>query len=182
VIQKIVIGTGAASNYLTGFNLPNAITTDGINLYIADNNGITKVNLTTSAKSQLSATRAIDLTTDGNTLYIIDSLNASAVSKMDMSSGTVTLFAGSTGTIGVADGVGTQATFRNLRSIATDGTTLYLTVNNTNGTLSARRIDIASATVSTISSVTSGLGIATDGQSIFYTAPGTSGYVLNKLQ
>jgi len=183
VIQKIVLATGAASNYLTGFNLPNAITTDGVNLYIADIRGITKVNLTTNASSRLTSTRATNLTTDGNTLYIIDTLNQSAINKVDMSSGTVTLFAGSSGMIGIADGVGTQATFRGLRAIATDGTTLYLAANNTNGPLSARRIDISSATVSTISSVTSGLGVATDGLSVFYTAPGTTtGDVLNKLQ
>jgi hypothetical protein len=181
-IKKIVLSTGISSNYLSGFSQPNAITTDGVNLFVADLNGIHKVNLNTNTSTILTSTKATDLTTDGNSLYIIDAASNSAVNKLDMTNGTVSLFAGSAGNPGTTDGTGTQARLRNIRSITTDGTTLYLASEITSGELTARSVEISNATVRTIPNIVSALGITTDGQSIFYTSRVSNGFVLNKYQ
>lgn len=169
LIEKVVLATGVTSTYMTGFHLPNAITTDGINLYVADFNGIKKVNLATNAMSTLTTVPAFDMTTDGSSLYII---NGYAINKVDMVTGAISSFAGSVTQYGQQDGVGPAATLLP-RSLTTDGTTIYVVQSGTMANYPGRRIDIATATVSTVPSMTDGYGVTTDGSSLYFTT-GTS--------
>ena len=184
-VVKIVLSTGVASTFIsTGLYLPTSIKTDGVNLYIGDFYGIKKVNIATSAYSVLTTTPIHDLTTDGNYLYV---LNGNAVQKVDMVTGTTFLYAGSVVNPGSADGIGGLASLRSPYCITSDGTSLYVTqfISSLNS-LPVRKIDIATATVSTISSVTFALGITTDGVRIYDTTEVASGLVttglLNRLQ
>lgn len=72
---------------------------------------------------------------------------------------TVTVFAGTLGTRGCLDGIGTSAQFNDPNGITTDGTNLYVTDSNSK-TIS--KIDISSRQVSTIAG-TVNVGTAVDG-------------------
>lgn len=123
------------------------------------------------------------MTTDGTYLYVADYLN-NAIRRIDPATQTVTIFAGSaTGASGYANGVGTAALFFRPYDITNDGTSLYVT--EFNGCM-IRKIDIATATVSTFAGTgvcqspsvdgtgtaatfDSPQGITTDGTSLFVT-------------
>lgn len=165
-IQKVVIATGAvttiagtaglsgttdATGAVARFNNPNGITTDGINLYVADtgNNLIRKIVIAdgtvttvaggflgltydgTGTGARFTAPRGI--TTDGTNLYVADS-GAHAIRKVVIASGVVTTIAGSYGVAGNTNGTGSAALFNEPRSIATDGTSLYV-ADYTNGVI-----------------------------------------------
>lgn len=158
----ITDGTGAAA----GFKNPVGITTDGTNLYVADPtaNNIRKIVIASAAVTTIagSITGAVGsndgtgtgagfqgprgITTDGTNLYVADTAN-NLIRKIVISTGVVTTLAGSTAVIGFADGVGTAATFSAPYGITTDGTSLYVTEI---GNDTIRKIDIATATVSTL--------------------------------
>ncbi len=123
------------------------------------------------------------MTTDGTYLYVADYLN-NAIRRIDPATQTVSIFAGSpTGASGYADGVGTAALFFRPYDITSDGASLY--VAEFNGCM-VRKIDIGTATVSTLagqsgvcSPSTDGIGtaailakpkgITTDGASLYVT-------------
>jgi hypothetical protein len=139
-------------------------------LYVGDFAGLKKINLSTAAVTVLNATSVQDLTTDGTSLYTI---NGNAIQKVDPVTGVISLYAGTVGTSTTSatnDGIGGAATFFHPNSIACDGTSLFVTqwIGAGFANLSLRRIDIASATVSSITSVSGAVGIATDGSKIFY--------------
>ncbi len=173
VIQKIVLATNTVSTYLSGFSYPNAMTTDGVNLYVADYSGIKKINLSSNAITQLTAVPVVEMTTDGSRLYII---NGFSIQTVNLATGVMNSFAGSVTTSGQLDGVGTSATLTP-RALATDGTTLYVVQMGASGSLPGRRIDIATATVTTVPSMADGMGVTTDGSSLFF----TTGTYLKKL-
>ena len=134
-------------------NLMNAISTDGVNLYVSDNTTIRKIvistgQVTTIAGSPINGFGYADgigvlaqfsaptgITTDGTSLYITDSSN---IRKIDLATALVTTLAGPNNAIclvspggacpgGVAvDAVGTAARFAGLGGIATDGKKLYV--------------------------------------------------------
>ena len=96
------------------------------------------------------------LTTDGSNVYVADYSN-NVIRKIDPVTQAVSVFAGSsTGLRGSADGVGTAATFFGPYGITSDGTNLYVTDNN-NCTI--RKIDIATATVSTFAGTVPASGL-----------------------
>ncbi|MDA8099292.1 MAG: hypothetical protein M0042_06670 [Nitrospiraceae bacterium] len=123
------------------------------------------------------------MATDGTSLFVADYLN-NVIRKIDPATQTVSIFAGSaSGASGYADGVGKSALFFRPYDITSDGTNLYVT--EFNGCM-IRKIDIATATVSTFagqsgvcSPSTDGTGsaaifakpkgITTDGTSLFIT-------------
>ncbi len=176
-IRKIVIATGEVSTLAgtpgsrgfadgigaaASFDYPYDITTDGTNLYVADNFNCTirKIVIATGAVSTLAGTpgRAGSadgiggeasfgmpqaVTTDGRNLYVADSGN-STIRKIVIVSATVTTLAG---TIEAADGIGAAASFKNPWSMTTDGRNLYVTdtLNNT-----IRKVVIATGAVSTL--------------------------------
>jgi sugar lactone lactonase YvrE len=154
-------GIGAAAS----FNWPSGITTDGTSLYVTDggNNTIRKIVIATGAVSTLAGTPGSPgsadgigasatfkypegITTDRTNLYVADTAN-NTVRKIVITTAAVSTLAGTPGTQGSADGVGTSASFRIPRGISTDGTNLYVadTVNYT-----IRKIVITTGAVSTL--------------------------------
>ncbi len=144
-IRKIVISTGKVTTLAgsiqtphgftdgTGtsasFSLPRGITTDGVNLYIADggSNRIRKIVIATGeATTLLVISEPFGITTDGTNLYIASYRNC-IISKVVISTGIVTTVAGAVNTEGFADGIGSNARFYSLTGIANDGTNLYVT-------------------------------------------------------
>jgi hypothetical protein len=139
------------------FNQPVGITTDGVNVYVADYNNATvrwfntsgvindnyavytlagasgAVGLDNSTGSDPSTARfnlPTRITTDGTNLYVTDVLNRT-IRQIAIKTGQVTTLAGSTGQLGLdggtLDGRGTAASFRQPNGITTDGTNLYVT-------------------------------------------------------
>jgi sugar lactone lactonase YvrE len=139
-------GVGGSSNGMgtaATFNAPAGLTTDGINLYVADtfNNLIRKVVISTgvvttfagsgnAAATNGTATaasfhRPYGITTDGTSLMVADTYN-NTVRKIGIASGSVTTLAGS-GSTGATNGTGVAASFNLPSGITTDGINLYLT-------------------------------------------------------
>lgn len=163
-------GVGTAA----GFNNPQAVTTDGRNLYIADtsNNSIRQVVIATGAVSTLAGTGSAGtsdgtgaaaafngpagITTDGAKLYIADTAN-NMVRALDLTTGAVSTLAGSA-TSGSTDGTGAAASFNGPVGITTDGVYVYLADSGNN---KIRKIVISTGEVTTLA----GLGTAgsTDG-------------------
>jgi len=131
-------GTGTSAS----FNLPEGITTDGTNLYVADtsNHLIRKIVISTGVVTTLAGTGSTGsangtgtsasfnypygITTDGTNLYVGDAINH-LIRQIVISTGVVTTVAG-TGSIGSANGTGTSASFYYPVPITTDGTNLYV--------------------------------------------------------
>ena len=154
-------GTGSAAK----FKAPFAITIDGTNLYVADtnNNTIRKVVIATGAVTTLAGSAGIPgstdgigsaglfnspsgITTDGTNLYVSDTGNRT-IRKVVIATGAVTTLAGSAGTPGSTDGVGSTALFGTVFGITTDGTNLFVadTDNNT-----IRKVVITTGAVTTL--------------------------------
>ena len=191
-IRQIVISTGAVTTIAgsaglagladgTGtaarFNLPIGITTDGINLFVADtyNHTIRKIVISTGAVTTVAgsagSTGSTDgtgtaarfknpyrITTAGTNLFVSDTSNHT-IRKIVISTGAVTTVAGSAGLAGSADGTGTPARFNSPLGITTDGTNLFI-ADYANSTI--RKIIIATGAVTTIAG-SAGLTGLTDG-------------------
>jgi hypothetical protein len=166
-------GTGIAAR----FNTPHGIASDGTNLYIADtlNFTIRKMVISTGQVSTIAGlagssgtsdgtgniarfTNPIGITVIGSDLYVVDSANSS-IRKIIISTGSVSTFAGTSGSTGNSDGTGTAARFFSPHYITSDGTNLYVTdtLNNT-----IRKIVISNAAVTTLAG-TAGISGSTDG-------------------
>lgn len=164
-IRQIVISTGVVTTLAgsgvggstdsvgtaASFRNPTGITTNGINLYVADtgNNKIRQIDIATGGVSTLAGTGAYwyndvydtvttswqgtaanfrnptGITTDGTNLYVADSDN-NEIRKINIATGMVTTLSGS-GAFGSLDGTGTEASFSQPVGITTDGTYLYTT-------------------------------------------------------
>ena len=145
-------GTGNAAR----FNLPNAITTDGTNLYVADlnNHKIRKIQISNGAVTTLAGpapgtvvagdTDAVGtaarfnspagITTDGTYLYVTEG-SSHKIRRIRISDGSVTTIAGpaqGSSSSGDTDGVGTSARFNFPVGITTDGTRLFVSEFNNN--------------------------------------------------
>ena len=166
-------GAGAAAR----FNGPYGITNDGSNLYVADskNNTIRKIVISSGAVATLAGTAGSSgstdgtgtaarffhpdgVTNDGANLYVADTYN-STIRKIVISTGGVTTFAGTAGSYGSMDGIGTAAEFYWFDGITCDGSNLYVadTYNHT-----IRKIVISSAVVTTLAGCAASSG-STDG-------------------
>ena len=144
-------GTGAAAR----FYLPEGITTDGMNLYVADsgNDTIRKIDIVTGDVTTLAGTAGdpgfmdtdeppgtrqpkftnpIGITTDGTSLYAADTWN-DTIRKVVIATGDVTTPAGLATDPGSADGTGNAVRFNMPWGVTTDGTNLYVAdrFNNT---------------------------------------------------
>jgi sugar lactone lactonase YvrE len=137
------------------FNSPQGITTDGTNLYVADtdNNTIRQIVISTGAVTTLAGTAGSSgsadgvgaaalfnapqgITTDGTYLYVTDSANNTirrisiytgiAPQFTGQVAGKVITLAGTAGSSGSADGIGTAALFYSPQGITMDGTNLYV--------------------------------------------------------
>jgi hypothetical protein len=179
-IRKIVIATGAVTTLAgqagvaghadgTGaaatFHLPQGVTTDGTNLYVADtlNDTIRKIVIATGVVTTVAGQAGVadhadgtgtaatfnlplGLTTDGTNLYVADTYN-STIRKIVIATGAVTTLAGMATVPGHADGTGTAATLKFPQGVTTDGTNLYV-ADTSNYTI--RKIVIATGAVTTV--------------------------------
>ncbi len=157
-IRKIVIATGvvttlagsgvSGSTDATGtsasFTQPYGITTDGVNVYVADNYKIRQIVIATSVVTTLAGSgvsNSVDgtgtsasfvhpdqMTSDGTNLYLADSVSGSGfntIRKIVISTGVVTTLAGSSSP-GSTNGTGVSALFNGPSSITSDGSSLYV--------------------------------------------------------
>ncbi|MBI5206224.1 MAG: Ig-like domain-containing protein, partial [Candidatus Firestonebacteria bacterium] len=156
-IRKIVISTGvvttiAGSASISGstdgtgtaarFYWPTGITTDGINLFVADqsNAAIRKIIISTGVVTTIAGSAGSygstdgtgtaakfyapgGITTDGTNLFVAEYGNHK-IRKIVISTGAVTTLAGSGS--GSTDGIGTSAKFYGPTGITTDGTNLFI--------------------------------------------------------
>jgi sugar lactone lactonase YvrE len=187
-------GTVDGIGPVSRFNYPQGITSDGINLYVADsgNNTIRTIPISSGNVSTLAgAYLGVDgsgpsasmnspwgVTTDGINLYVADS-QSNKIRKVVIATGAVTTLAGTgltscTPTSACAlDGNGTIATFNFPTGITTDGVNLYVNDNRNNKIRKiapATGYSLATATSAnvTVSSYTGGSNLvvtsgATDG-------------------
>jgi hypothetical protein len=209
LIRKIAIATGMVSTLAGGtatdgpldgtgasarFHAPTGITTDGTNLYVADNfnDRIRKLDPATGVVTTISGNgtltfsdgvgtaagfyRPSGITTDGTNLYVTDT-NFNRIRKIVIATSEVTTLAGS-GAVAVTDGTGAAAAFLHPYGITTDGSNLYVTDSNR-----IRKIVIASGEVTTLAgSGAAGFADGTGAAAQFYlpqdlTTDGTNLYV-----
>ncbi|TAJ78803.1 MAG: hypothetical protein EPO42_07290 [Gallionellaceae bacterium] len=167
-----VLGSANGTGTAASFNQSLGITTDGVNVYVADteNNQIRQIVIATGVVTTLAgsggvgATNGIGaaasfnnpagVTTDGTSVYVADSGN-NLIRQIDIATGNVTTLAGSGASWynDVYDTVntswtGVQANFNNPTGITTDGTNLYVTDSNNN---EVRKIVITTRVVTTLS-------------------------------
>lgn len=158
---------GAADGSATqaSFDLPKGITTDGINLYLADlnNHTIRKIDIESAMVSTVaggvgevgytngSAKKARffipeGITSDGANLYVADTHNHS-IRQIELENDVVTTIAGLSGSPGFADDARANARFSYPKGITTDGRNLYVVDF---GNHRVRKIVISSAAVTTL--------------------------------
>lgn len=165
-------GSTDATGTAASFSLPFGITNDGANLYVTDrgNNKIRKIVIATGVVTTLAGSGAtgttdgtgtaatfnqpVGITTDNTNLYVSE-LGSNNIRKIVISSGAVTLLAGS-GTAGNVDASGPAASFSMPYDLAYDsnGSVLYVADSSNN---KIRQIDIASTAVTTLAGSVSGL-------------------------
>ena len=179
-------GNAGTSGYIDGdgaaalFNTPLGITTDGDNLYVVEtgNHTIRQIVIATGEVSTLAGNAGTSgyndgtgttalfynpfgITTDGTNLYVAETVNHT-IRKIVIATGEVTTLAGSTGTSGSNDGIGTAALFNVPTHITTDGTNLFVT-DTSNHTI--RKVVIVTGEVSTLAG-NAGLQGSTDGTGV----------------
>jgi len=169
-------GAYDATGTAASFNQPIGITTDGINLYVADYNNHTIRMIDASQKvtvfagipnfpgSALGDNNGVGatfnhpsaITTDGTDLYVTDSFNFT-IRKINIESQKVELVAGLAGTSGAVDAAsGPNARFNILSGITTDGKYLYVTDSyNT-----IRKVDKVTGATSTLAGTAGVVGSA----------------------
>lgn len=181
-------GFGAAAR----FNKPSGITTDGINLYVADmgNNTIRKIVISTGQVTTFAGAvglafggfadgigaaatffKPYGLVTDGSNLYVADTGNFT-IRKVEIAIQQVTTIAGMAGIFGSVDGVGMAARFNNPSYITTDGTNLFV-ADNANFTI--RKLVILTGQVSTLAGMARVSGFA-DGATLAARFSGQFGF------
>jgi hypothetical protein len=160
-----ISGTTDATGSSARFNQPEALCTDGTNLYVADtqNHTIRQVVISTRVVTTLAGTagslgstddtgsaarfyRPVGVVCVGSDLYVADSMNHT-VRKVVTSTGAVTTLAGTALVTGSTDGTGSAACFRIPVGVASDGTSLYVTETQN---LTVRKIVIATRAVTTL--------------------------------
>jgi sugar lactone lactonase YvrE len=159
------------------FDAPKGITTDGYFLYVADwnNHTIRKVDAVSGVVTTIAGmagmkgssdgtgtaarfNRPYGITTDGINLYVTDS-NNHCIRKIDIESAAVTTLAGAAGEVGYSDGAANQARFFIPEGITTDGANLYVADTHNH---SVRKIELASAAVTTFAGLSGSPGFADD--------------------
>jgi DNA-binding beta-propeller fold protein YncE len=179
-IRKIVIATGEVSTFAgtagtsgsddgTGaaarFNLPQGITSDGTNLYVADtfNSTIRKIVIATGEVTTLAGTAGMTgsdngtgaaakfnhpygITTDNTALYIADSDNHT-IRKILIVTEEVTTIAGTALALGNINDTGGAARFNTPRGVSLDGNDLYVLDRNNH---KVRKIVLATGVVTSV--------------------------------
>lgn len=158
-----------ASGYVDGgaaaarFCSPQALASDGANLYVADtaNHRIRKIVIATGAVSTLAGSgsaayadgkgiaasfnRPCGVATDGSFVYVSDYMNF-RIRKIEIATGEVTTLSGS-GYVGMTDGSSDIASFTGPEGLATDGSFLYV---SDIGSSVIRRVRLSTGEVSSL--------------------------------
>ena len=190
----ILAGTGSSGSAngvgtLASFNQPKGITTDGTNLYVADslNHLIRQIVIDNGSVTTLAGDgsfgssngvgtsaefkRPYGITTDGTNLYVADT-NSHTIRQIGIDNRSVTTLAGTlagtVGTPGSANGVGTAASFNFPMGITTDGTNLYV-ADKDNDLI--RQIVISTKAVTTLAGGGSGVGTDDTGTDASFNSP-----------
>jgi sugar lactone lactonase YvrE len=162
-------GSGDGTGTTAGFRAPSGISTDGINLYVADsaNSTIRKIAVATGAVTTIAGTAgsspgSIDgngesarfyyprgVTMDATNLFVADLANNN-IRKIALTTGDVTTVAGIAPDQTGRDGSGIAATFFDPVGLTTDGSSLYAAdiQNNT-----IRKIVVATGEVTTLAGI-----------------------------
>jgi len=167
--QGNVDGTGSAARFYGAMG----IIVDGLNAFISDssNHTIRKMVISSGDITTLAGTGVkkgsidgtgdaarfnypADLATYGDYLLVADSWNQ-VIRRVEISTGSVTTFAGTTGVPGSINGTGTAAKFSYPEGVATDGT--YVFVADT-GNHTIRKIVIATGEVTTLAGTANASG------------------------
>lgn len=154
-------GTGTAAR----FGSPEGITTDGVNLYVADTDKhtIRKIVISSGDVTTIAGSAGLygsvdgigaaarfyypsGIATDGVNLYVTDSMNCT-IRKIIIATGATSTIAGTAGLQGSSDGIGAATRFNFPGGITTDGVNLYVSDSN-NKTI--RNIVISTGVVTTI--------------------------------
>ena len=165
--------TGAAAR----FDHPSGIWGDGTYLYVSDRSSSTirRVAIATGVVTTIAGTAYASGTDDGTGaaaefndprgiwgdgiyLYIGEKGNH-AIRRLEIATGVVTTFTGSTTTAGTADDTGTAARFEQPTGVWGDGTHLYVT-DRDNYTI--RKIDLSTAAVTTFAGTAGSSGTDDD--------------------
>jgi DNA-binding beta-propeller fold protein YncE len=163
---RSVASTGVVTTVPSSFSSPFGITTDGLNLYVADYKKglIKKIVIATGAISTLAGTDAFiaapaGVTTDGTNLYVTDTASSS-IYKVSVATGRVTKLSQS------------GAGFFHPYGITTDGTNLYV-ADSDNSTI--KKIVIATGAATTLATGFSRpIGITTDGVHLYVADTGSN--------
>lgn len=153
--QNGVSGSTDGPALSSTFDYINDITIDSPNniIYVTTNSGIRRVNLNTNTVSTLS----VSYTPTAGTIWAMTYLNGflyaittnNVIYKINLTSLSATVIAGSYGVSGNADGIGTAATFTfafESRIISDNSNTLYVFVANS----VIRKVDLTTNNVTTI--------------------------------
>ena len=164
-LRKIEIATGKVTTMSTGGILYiNGMVSDGNFLYLSDAYKIQKIKIGTGSVSILAGNspngysidgtgneagfkRASSMTIVGNNLYVTDNFS---IRKIVIATGEVTTIAGTAGTSGSIDGIGTSALFGDLGGITSDGQNLYVADG-----YKIRKIELSSSIVTTLATFSS---------------------------
>ncbi len=149
-----IIGTVVALAFMFVSEGSEGVSSDLVVTTIAGQKASGGANDGTGSDAGFSFTAGV--TTDGTNLYIADTFNHT-IRKLDISSSTVTTFAGYAGVPGSADGIGSVSRFNSPHGITAVGGHLYVadTYNNT-----IRKISIATGAVSTLAGMAGAAGAA----------------------
>jgi hypothetical protein len=165
-VANSAMGTGSLDGAAASstFYSPTGITTDGINLYVADsaNNKIRQIVIATGEVTTLAGSGSVGaadgtgiaatfnfplgITTDGTNLFVTEHNNK--IRQIVIATGVVSSFTGTANTQmlpSAADGAAASARFYSPNGITTDGTNLYV-VDEFNNKI--RQIVISSGVVS----------------------------------
>lgn len=171
-------GTVDGDGLAARFSYPWGVTTDGTNLYVSEANSVRKMNIASRYVSTLAGSADSNgyadgtssdarffvprgITTDGRSVYLVDSYN-NTIRTIDISTGAVSTLAGKVGVAGIEDGIGEAASFNLPGDLTTDGENLYVTEPYSH---TVRKIVISTREVTTIAGMP-GVSGASDGTGI----------------
>jgi len=186
-------GTADGVGNAARFTEPRGITTDGVNLYVADfgNHTVREIVIGTWDVTTIAGLPGTPGSADGTGtsatfnyprsithhsgyLYIADT-NNHTIRQLHLSTGAVVTVAGTAGNAGAADGVGAAASFTSPRGIAADADSLYVADHGNNA---IRQILIGTWSVTTLCGDTASAGSA-DGIGTAATMDGPWGLVFD---
>lgn len=169
-IRKVVLGTGEVTTFATFAEQPQAVAVDGTYLYVAKvDNTIDQITIASGVVTPLPLVGSIDtvfsIATDGTYLYLAEQ-GSYRVSRVRISTGEVTVLAGSTK--GFSDGTGVQARFASPTGIEIHDGNLYVADFGSNR---IRKVVISTGEVTTLAGTGEGGTVDGEGSVAAFNSP-----------